>query len=77
VTPDPGAPTNLPNYGATFAESDYTPIPRRDLPFGVPGFIGNDAWVRATGGHGSVSRPDEFTIEWLAPKPAPDGNPPL
>jgi hypothetical protein len=42
----------------------------------VPAFIGNDAWVRATGGHGSVSRPDEFTIEWLAPKPAPGGNPP-
>ena len=48
MTPDPGAPTNLPNYGATFAESDYAPIPRRDLPFGVPAFIGNDAWVRAT-----------------------------
>ena len=36
----------------------------------------DDAWVRASGGHGSVSRPDEFTIEWLAPKPAPGGNPP-
>ena len=23
---------------------------RRDLPFGVPAFVGNDAWVRATGG---------------------------
>ena len=28
VTPDPDAPANLPNYGATFDESDYAPIPR-------------------------------------------------
>jgi uracil-DNA glycosylase len=76
VTPDPGAPTNLPNYGATFAETDYAPIPTRDLPFGVPAFVGNDAWVRATGGRGSVNRPDDHTIEWLAPGPAGGGNPP-
>jgi len=68
VTPDAGAPTNLPNYGASLGEADYAVIPRRDLPFGVPPFVGDDAWVRATGGHGSVSRPDEHTIEWLAPK---------
>ena len=70
VTPDPGAAA-LPNYGATFTESDYAPIPRRDLPFGAAAFLGDDAWLRAQGGRGSVSRPDDFTIEWLAPKDTP------
>ncbi len=69
VTPDPGAPTNLPNYGATFLETDYAPIPRRDLPFGAPSFVGDDAWARAAGGRTSVSRPDQQTIEWRRPGP--------
>jgi uracil-DNA glycosylase len=71
VTPDPGAPAMPPNYGPKFLETDYAPIPRRDLPFGVPDFIGDDAWVRATNGHGSVTRPDPFTISWASPKPTP------
>jgi uracil-DNA glycosylase len=69
VTPDADAPVGLPNYGSTFGESDYAAIPRRDLPFGVPAFVGNDAWVRAAGGHTSVSRPDPLTIEWVCPSP--------
>ena len=52
-------------------ETDYAAIPRRDLPFGVPDPIGDDAWVRATNGHGSVTRPDPFTISWVIPKPTP------
>ncbi len=71
VTPDPGAPAGLPNYGPKFLEADYAPIPRRDLPFGVPTFVGDDAWVRAAKGHGSVTRPDDFTIAWASPKAAP------
>jgi len=70
VTPDPDVQLD-PNYGDTFEESDYASIPRRDLPFGAPSFVGDDAWVRASGGHGSVNRPDDFTIEWLAPRSNP------
>ena len=69
VTPDAGVRADGPNYAAAFAESDYAAIPRRDLPFGVPSFAGDDAWVRAGSGRSSVSRPDEYTIEWNCPRP--------
>lgn len=62
-----------PNYGSSFKESDYAPIPRRDLPFGVPDFLGDDAAGRT--GHprhnNQVSRPapdDGHTLVWVAPK---------
>jgi Uracil DNA glycosylase superfamily len=71
VTPDPGAPTGLPNYGAAFLETDYAPIPRIDLPFGAPKFLGDNKWVRDGGGKSSsVSRPspdDRHTLIWKAP----------
>lgn len=70
VTPDPDGSTSGANYGSKFEESDYTPIPRADLPFGIPAFLGDDAWVRK-GGHGfnSVDRPpnDDHTLIWKAP----------
>jgi Uracil DNA glycosylase superfamily len=73
VTPDPDGDSSLPNYGSTFKESDYAPIPRRDLPFGVPGFLGDDSWGRhAHPRHNdAVSRPspdDAHTLIWKAPK---------
>ena len=73
VTPDPDGDTTLPNYGAKFLETDYRPIPRRDLPFGVPPFLGDDSSGRkATPKHASsVSRPnpdDRHTLIWVAPK---------
>ena len=37
----------LPNYGATFTESDYRRVPACDLPFGVPDWLGDDAWGRS------------------------------
>ena len=60
VTPDPDGDNSGPNYGSSFEESDYAPIPRRDLPFGAPAFLGDDAWVRAKPGNAmnSVGRPD-------------------
>ncbi len=72
VTPDGDGETGLPNYGATLGESDYAPIPRRDLPYGVPAFLGDDAAGRnATPRHrSSVSRPnpdDRHTLIWIAP----------
>jgi len=74
VTPDPDGDAGGPNYGSKFAEADYAPIPRADLPFGAPAFLGDDAWVRE-GGHGqnSVERPspdDGHTLTWHAPPSA-------
>ena len=73
VTPDDDGDNGGANYGAKFAESDYAAIPRRDLPFGAPAFLGDDAWVRAQpgGAQNSVARPspdDGHTLIWHAPK---------
>src|SRR5438552_524407 len=77
VTPDPDGNAGGPNYGSSFAEADYAPIPRRDLPFGVPDFLGDDAVGRqAHPRHNNcVSRPspdDGRTLIWKAPL---DGSP--
>lgn len=72
VTPDPGAPTSLPNYGVEVVEADYAPIPRRDLPFGAAPSMGDDSWLRSTNsGFASVTRPspdDRHTLIWKVPK---------
>jgi uracil-DNA glycosylase len=72
VAPDPGVADDLPNYGEHIVEADYAVIPRCDLPFGVPAFLGDDRWVRAGAkGFSSVSRPkpdDRHTLIWKAPK---------
>lgn len=47
VTPDPGGDQTGPNYGAEITEADYAAVPRADLPYGQPVWIGNDAWGRA------------------------------
>jgi hypothetical protein len=43
VTPDPDGNSAGPNYGEKFAESDYAAIPRADLPFGLPSWLGDDS----------------------------------
>ena len=70
VTKDDDGDNTLSLYGDTFAETDYAPIPRRDLPFGAPDFLGDDAWRRKTGGMDSVSRPtdEDHIIKWRAPE---------
>ena len=73
VTPDPDGDNTGPNYGTRFTEGDYAAIPRRDLPFGTPAFVGNDAWVRTGpgGAQNSVERPspdDGHTLIWRAPE---------
>jgi uracil-DNA glycosylase len=72
VTPDPDGSSSEPNYGERFSESDYAPVPRRDLPFGVPSWLGDDA-------RGRQSRPKRrntverdpadllHTLIWRAP----------
>jgi hypothetical protein len=72
VTPDPDGDATGPNYGDTFAESDYAPIPARDLPFGVPRFLGDDRWRREASppGRTSVERPFDdllHTLVWHSP----------
>lgn len=72
VTPDPDGAVGGPNYGTSFRESDYAAIPRRDLPFGAPTFLGDDAKGRAStpSRRTSVSRPnpdDRHTLIWVAP----------
>lgn len=76
VTPDQGGDNTGPNYGQSFTEADHAAIPRRDLPFGAPAFLGDDAWVRAKpgGAQNSVSRPspdDGHTLVWRAPDTGP------
>jgi hypothetical protein len=73
VTSVPDGTTTGPNYGATITESDYAPIPRADLGFGAPAFLGDDAWSRAAAGPhaNSVRRSDEHTIVWQAPPNQP------
>jgi hypothetical protein len=47
VTPDPDGDTSVPNYGDEHREEDYARIPHRDLPFGVPAWLGDDSWRRS------------------------------
>jgi hypothetical protein len=73
VTPDPDGDNTGPNYGPKFLESDYAPIPRSDLPFGVPPWLGDDAWGRQSKPrhNNSVDRPATDllnTLVWRAPK---------
>lgn len=72
VTPDPEGDASG-SYGGTFRESDYAAIPRADLPFGVPEFVGDDAWGRAARPrhNNCVRRPvpdDRHTLIWRAPR---------
>src|SRR3546814_12191691 len=78
--PDDDGDPGLPNYGSSFRESDYAPVPARDLPFGVPPFLGNAAWGRARHPprRGSVTRPrpdDPHTLVWVAPDTEADHRP--
>jgi uracil-DNA glycosylase len=72
VTPDPGGDNSGPNYGSRFSETDYAPIPRGDLPYGVPTWLGDDARGRQSRPkrRNSVERdPADLmhTLIWRAP----------
>jgi uracil-DNA glycosylase len=71
VTPD--GPVDVPNFGPKFTEDDYAPIPKHDLPFGVPSWFGDDAWGRKDRPrhNNCVERPASDplnTLVWRAPK---------
>lgn len=73
VTPDADGSNTGPNYSTTFSPDDYTGIPSRDLPFGLPPWFGDDKWGRSARPrhNNSVKRPtpdDRHTLIWIAPK---------
>jgi len=72
ITPDEDAGPLLPDYGSEIDEKAYARIPPGDLPFGVPGWLGDDSWGRKdTPSHRNcVRRPDpddRHTLVWTAP----------
>jgi uracil-DNA glycosylase len=76
VTPDTDGDPTGPNYGAKFREADHARIPPGDLPFGVPAWLGDDAWGRAAKPrhNNSVDRPSSdlrHTLLWRAPENQP------
>jgi hypothetical protein len=76
VTPDADGTNTGPNYGSRFVERDYAPIPPRDLPFGVPPWLGDDAAGRAAHPrhNNTVERdPSDLThtLLWHAPPSRP------
>jgi hypothetical protein len=76
VTPDDGGDATGANYGTTFDETDYARIPRHDLPFGMPAWVGDDSWGRTASPrhNNSVARPStepDHTLVWTAPSNQP------
>lgn len=72
VTPDPDRVDGLSSYGDRFEESDFAAIPRADLPFGVPVWLGDDAAGRRARPirRNSVERDADdplHTLVWRAP----------
>ena len=72
VTPDVDGDAMLPNYGTAFADTDYARVPAADLPFGLPAWVGDDAWGRTAHPrhNNSVARPGdgpEHQLLWQAP----------
>lgn len=76
VTPDDDGDHSAPNYGPSFRESDYAPVPRRDLPFGLPAWFGDDHLGRTSKPrrNNTVERPGSdlrHTLLWHAPPDQP------
>lgn len=65
VEPDAGAPVDDAVYGQNWVDLDHEPVPRRDLPFGVPEWHGvGDRARRARKADNST---DHKAIIWSAP----------
>lgn len=60
VDPDTGATVDPARYGTEWTTADHTAIPRRDLPFGTPGWHG-------AGGRTRSRRDGNTVIGWTAP----------
>jgi len=73
VTPDAGGDNTGPNYTTGMKEIDYAPIPRGDLGFGAPPFLGDDKWARLTRPRraNGIKRSGDHKIVWDAPDNQP------
>lgn len=60
VTAEPGSNVLSPNYGTSFRADERPPIPRNDLPFGMPSWFGK-RYLKTT------RRDGGDTIKWKAP----------
>lgn len=65
VEPELGTAVDTSNYGTDFTAEDHEPIPRRDLPFGVPEWHGVGS--HATRGKLANGHTDHKRIIWKAP----------
>jgi len=65
VEPEADAPPDRAMYGQDWADVDHEPVPRRDLPFGVPDWHGVGS--RARRGRNSDNSTDPKAIVWSAP----------
>lgn len=65
IDPELGQVPDLIPYGADWMDADEAPIPRRDLPFGVPDWHG--VGDHATRGTQAGGRSDPKAIVWTAP----------
>ncbi len=61
ITPDPDGTVDTSPYGSAFEERDVAPVPRFDLPFGLPDWHG--------GSGGSSTRDGNQRIVWTSPVP--------
>ncbi len=74
ITPEDPAGHAEPNYGPEVTLADYADIPRGDLPFGTPSFIGRDQPKKNRPLRDStVSRKGEDQIIWRLPDQGSDG----
>jgi uracil-DNA glycosylase len=65
VSPEAGTAPDTSTYGTDFVVADQVPIPRRDLPFGVPSWHG--VGTRATRARDEDGGTDPKRIVWKAP----------
>lgn len=73
VAPEAGAPPLDAPYGDDWTDADHAPIPRRDLPFGVPDWHGTGD--TAERGRLTNGQTDPRRIVWTAPEADPGGGP--
>lgn len=65
VEPEAGVPADDASYGSDWVDLDHEPIPRRDLPFGVPPWHGEGSHARRGRNPDNSTNPKE--IIWEAP----------
>lgn len=65
VEPEQGVAPDMTNYGTDWTDADHRPVPRRDLPFGLPEWHGVGS--HASRGRENDGSTDHKAIIWRAP----------